>query len=128
MEGRKASERDKKQGKGKEDGSAASEPDLTNNDSTMEGQKRKAEECCTPDFIEDQSTIERRDDNLSKAGAAEELPDVSDMLLFTLDSPGGACAVSLSLMCLGLLSVHISIPKQIVVVDSTLVDNDAVKT
>ncbi|XP_068606928.1 general transcription factor 3C polypeptide 1 [Brachionichthys hirsutus] len=64
------------------------------------------------------------------AGEEEDGPagsEQTDMLPFTLDAPGGACAVSLSLMSLGLLSVHISIPKQIVVVDSSLVDNDAVK-
>ncbi|XP_069023396.1 general transcription factor 3C polypeptide 1 [Embiotoca jacksoni] len=59
--------------------------------------------------------------------APEDPPDVSDMLQFSLDSPGGACAVSLSLMSLGLLSVYLSIPKQMVVVDSSLVDNDVVK-
>uniref|UniRef100_A0A8C6NY38 Ral transcription factor IIIC subunit 1 n=1 Tax=Nothobranchius furzeri TaxID=105023 RepID=A0A8C6NY38_NOTFU len=61
-------------------------------------------------------------------GAPEEPPDVSDMLRFTLNSPGGACAASLSLMSLGLLNVFVSIPKQIVVVDSNLVDNDVAKS
>lgn len=59
--------------------------------------------------------------------ASEGPPDVSDMLRFSLNSLGGACLVSLSLMSLGLLSVFVSIPKQIVVVDSNLVDNDVVK-
>uniref|UniRef100_A0A8C6NYI7 Ral transcription factor IIIC subunit 1 n=1 Tax=Nothobranchius furzeri TaxID=105023 RepID=A0A8C6NYI7_NOTFU len=58
----------------------------------------------------------------------KEPPDVSDMLRFTLNSPGGACAASLSLMSLGLLNVFVSIPKQIVVVDSNLVDNDVAKS
>lgn len=57
-------------------------------------------------------------------GAAEEPPDSSDMMAFMLDSPGGAVGVSLSLFSLGLLSVYVSIPKQIVLVDSNLVDND----
>uniref|UniRef100_A0A8C4IB21 General transcription factor 3C polypeptide 1 n=1 Tax=Dicentrarchus labrax TaxID=13489 RepID=A0A8C4IB21_DICLA len=60
--------------------------------------------------------------------ASEEPPDVSDMMRFSMDSPGGACVVSLSLMTLGLLNVYISIPKPIVVVDSNLVDNDVVKS
>uniref|UniRef100_A0A665SYE8 Uncharacterized protein n=1 Tax=Echeneis naucrates TaxID=173247 RepID=A0A665SYE8_ECHNA len=60
--------------------------------------------------------------------APEDPPDVLDMVQFSLDSPGGACMASLSLITLGLLSVHISIPKQMVVVDSNLVDNDAVKS
>ncbi|KAM6972435.1 general transcription factor 3C polypeptide 1 [Aplochiton taeniatus] len=60
--------------------------------------------------------------------ASEELQDVSDMLLLSLDTLGGTCVACLSLMTLGRLAVHISIPKQIVVVDSTLVDNDVVKS
>uniref|UniRef100_A0A3Q3AAB1 Ral transcription factor IIIC subunit 1 n=1 Tax=Kryptolebias marmoratus TaxID=37003 RepID=A0A3Q3AAB1_KRYMA len=60
--------------------------------------------------------------------ASEDPPDVSDMLRFSLNSPGGACVASLSLMSLGLLSVFVSIPKQIVVVDSNLVDNDVAKS
>lgn len=56
-----------------------------------------------------------------------EPPDVSDMLQFSLDSPGGACVAALSLISLGLLSVFMSIPKQMVVVDSTLVDSEVVK-
>lgn len=59
--------------------------------------------------------------------ASDDPPDVSDMLKFSLQSPGGACVVSLSLMSLGLLNVYMSIPKQMVVVDSTLVDKDVVK-
>lgn len=59
--------------------------------------------------------------------ASEDPPDVSDMLRFSLKSLGGACLVSLSLMSLGLLSVFVSIPKQIVVVDSNLVETDVVK-
>uniref|UniRef100_A0A7N6A9M9 B-block binding subunit of TFIIIC domain-containing protein n=1 Tax=Anabas testudineus TaxID=64144 RepID=A0A7N6A9M9_ANATE len=46
----------------------------------------------------------------------------------SLDSPGGACLVCLSLMSLGLLSVYISIPRQMVVVDSNLVDKDVAKS
>lgn len=57
-----------------------------------------------------------------------EPPDVSDMLQFSLDSPGGACVAALSLISLGLLSVFMSIPKQMVVVDSTLVDSEVVKS
>ncbi|KAL4624441.1 general transcription factor 3C polypeptide 1 [Arapaima gigas] len=54
--------------------------------------------------------------------------DPTDMVLFSLDSPGGACVASLSLMMMGLLSVELSIPEHIVVVDSTLVDNEVVKS
>uniref|UniRef100_A0A667WLB0 Ral transcription factor IIIC subunit 1 n=1 Tax=Myripristis murdjan TaxID=586833 RepID=A0A667WLB0_9TELE len=63
---------------------------------------------------------------MNPAPAASE--ELSDMLRYQLDSPGGACAAALSLMTLGLLSVHVSIPKQVVVVDSNLVDNEVVKS
>lgn len=60
--------------------------------------------------------------------AAKDPPDVAGMQWFPLDSPGGACMASLSLMSLGLLNVHLSIPKQMVLVDSNLVENDVVKS
>ncbi|CAL1600805.1 unnamed protein product [Knipowitschia caucasica] len=71
--------------------------------------------------IEDQSGTSEAEGILSE-------PDVSDMMHFSLELPGGACAAALSLLSLGLLSVHLSIPKQMVVVDSTLVDSDTVKS
>uniref|UniRef100_A0A8C9TEX9 Ral transcription factor IIIC subunit 1 n=1 Tax=Scleropages formosus TaxID=113540 RepID=A0A8C9TEX9_SCLFO len=58
----------------------------------------------------------------------EQLPAEPDTVLFSLDSAGGACVASLSLMMMGLLSVELSIPEHIVVVDSTLVDNEVVKS
>ncbi|KAJ8391852.1 hypothetical protein AAFF_G00084680 [Aldrovandia affinis] len=57
----------------------------------------------------------------------EPEPD-SDMATFSLDATGGACVTSLSLLVMGLLSVELSIPEQIVVVDSTLVDNEVMKS
>ncbi|KAK3530144.1 hypothetical protein QTP86_014777, partial [Hemibagrus guttatus] len=54
--------------------------------------------------------------------------DVEDMLVFSMDSAGGATACCLTLLTLGLVSVDVSIPQQIVVVDSTLVDNEVVKS
>ncbi|XP_041133837.1 general transcription factor 3C polypeptide 1-like isoform X2 [Polyodon spathula] len=51
-----------------------------------------------------------------------------DMVLFPLDGPGGNCLASLSLLILGLLSVEVAIPDQIVVVDSTMVDNEVIKS
>ncbi|XP_056265529.1 general transcription factor 3C polypeptide 1-like isoform X2 [Pseudoliparis swirei] len=80
---------------------------------------------------EDPPSGERTDDAPVKEEpppVSAEPPNVSDMLRFSMDSPGGACVASLSLMSLGLLSVSISIPKQMVVVDSTLVENNAVKS
>ncbi|KAG5854560.1 hypothetical protein ANANG_G00039100 [Anguilla anguilla] len=52
----------------------------------------------------------------------------SDMVLFPLDGSGGACVICMSLMVLGLLSVELTIPDQIVVVDSTLVENELIKS
>lgn len=148
MERRDAAGRNKKESRGKEDSRPVNEPearpDMTNdskldkegeNDQNkVEGEHKNPDDCITPDSAEDLSSTEQRGDNLHEAassntalGAPEEPPDTLDMLPFTLDSPGGACLVSLSLMSLGLLSVYISIPKQIVVVDSSLVDNDVVK-
>lgn len=49
------------------------------------------------------------------------------MLQFPMDAPGGASACCLTLMTLGLLSVDVSIPQQIVVVDSTMMDSEVVK-
>lgn len=146
VERRKGSERNKEQSKGKKDGRAASEPEVkpekTNDDPTKEGEnnqkkvegEQKNPADCSTSVSEDPPSTGQRNDNLPRAArsnaaprAPEEPPDVSDMLPFALDSPGGACVVSLSLMSLGLLSVYISIPKQIVMVDSNLVDNDVVK-
>lgn len=50
-----------------------------------------------------------------------------ELLQFPIDAPGGATACCLTLMTLGLLSVDVSIPQQIVVVDSSLMDNEVVK-
>nr|XP_046226632.1 general transcription factor 3C polypeptide 1-like [Scatophagus argus] len=151
MERRTGSERKKKQSQVKEDGRPAAEPEAqlekADDESAKEAEnqqrtaeadrKAETEQKSQEDRVtaEDPSNREQTDDNLltvapSNAArrASDEPPDVSDMLPFTLESSGGACVVSLSLMCLGLLSVYISIPKQIVVVDSNLVDNDVVKS
>eukprot|EP00063_Salmo_salar_P067825 XP_014042660.1 PREDICTED: general transcription factor 3C polypeptide 1-like [Salmo salar] len=62
-------------------------------------------------------------------GLGPSLPlDLTEMLQFPLESPGGATLACLSLMTLGLLSVHVSIPEHIVVLDSTMVDNEVVKS
>lgn len=150
VERRKGSERNKEKSKLKEGGRAVSEPEVKlektndgstkeaeNNQKKVEGEQKSGAECSTA-VPEDPSSAEQRDDNQPGAASpnaaepaveepSEEPPDVSDMLPFTLDSPGGSCVVSLSLMCLGLLSVYISIPKQIVMVDSNLVDNNVAK-
>ncbi|XP_036395311.1 general transcription factor 3C polypeptide 1-like isoform X1 [Megalops cyprinoides] len=57
-----------------------------------------------------------------------EPESVSDSVLFPLDASGGSCVAALSLMIMGLLAVDVSIPEQIVVVDSTMMDNEVVKS
>ncbi|XP_050926445.1 LOW QUALITY PROTEIN: general transcription factor 3C polypeptide 1 [Lates calcarifer] len=104
-------------------------------------EQKTPENCLTAASGGDPSSGEQTDDHLPEEGpsgvaaasntaaqVSDDPPDLSGMLQFSLDSPGGACVVSLSLMSLGLLSVHVSIPKQMVVVDSNLVDNDVVKS
>ncbi|KAM9792810.1 general transcription factor 3C polypeptide 1 [Neosynchiropus ocellatus] len=60
-------------------------------------------------------------------GGSEE-PEPPDMLLYSMDSPGGSCLAALSLMSLGWVSLHLSVPRQMVVVDSQLVDKDVVRS
>ncbi|XP_074545488.1 general transcription factor 3C polypeptide 1 [Halichoeres trimaculatus] len=151
-EQRSAPEKKKKTSTGMAASKLVSEPEAQSNNSAaeegenhegkLEGEEKTGEaeeqknpeessKVCTGD---DQPSREQREDHLpesvssdSSREAPEESPNVSDMLRFSLDSPGGACLVTLSLMSLGLLSIHLSIPKRMVVVDSNMVDNDAVK-
>ncbi|KAG8558455.1 hypothetical protein GDO81_017001 [Engystomops pustulosus] len=51
-----------------------------------------------------------------------------DMLVFSMDGPGGHCVTILSLLLLGFISVNVKIPDQIVVVDSTMVENEVMKS
>lgn len=145
MERRKVTEKKKNQNSSTDgvraEGELEIRPEMMIEDSTKEGktnQKVEGEQknpghCFTPDS-EDPPRTEQRDDNMPTAASStaapqhpEEPPDVSDMLPFNLNSLGGECVVSLSLMSLGLLNIYISIPKHIVVVDSNLVDNETVK-
>lgn len=154
-ERRTRSEGKEKESEKKKDNTPVSEPEVqpekASNSSTKEGDDNQSKvegdresnnekTCLTAGSAEDPSTGEQTDNQpanekqLNVAAASnvaarslEEPSDVSDMMLFSLDSPGGSCVVSLSLMTLGLLSVYLSIPKQMVVVDSNLVDNDVVK-
>ncbi|XP_054438758.1 general transcription factor 3C polypeptide 1 [Pteronotus mesoamericanus] len=52
----------------------------------------------------------------------------SDLVAFSLDGPGGHCAAALTLFTLGLVSVDVRIPEQIVVVDSSMVENEVIKS
>ncbi|XP_029909764.1 general transcription factor 3C polypeptide 1 [Myripristis murdjan] len=95
-------------------------------------QQVNPEDSSTLSFSEEPSTREQTEEPAGVCPAMNPAPaaseELSDMLRYQLDSPGGACAAALSLMTLGLLSVHVSIPKQVVVVDSNLVDNEVVKS
>lgn len=51
----------------------------------------------------------------------------SDLVAFSLDGPGGHCVAALTLFSLGLISVDVRIPEQIVVVDSSMVENEVIK-
>ncbi|XP_041062206.1 general transcription factor 3C polypeptide 1-like isoform X2 [Carcharodon carcharias] len=57
----------------------------------------------------------------------KEIPVETEMVTYPLDGNGGYCVATISLFILGLLSFHVSVPEQIVVVDSTLVDNEVIK-
>ncbi|KAF3687926.1 General transcription factor 3C polypeptide 1 [Channa argus] len=157
LERKRALKRKAKQREGNEDGTQVSElggetsPESTKGGKNeMEGrdkslevdvnkssEQKKTEDCQTAVSSHEQTgdhvlSQEASGDGSAATNAAPQVtgdpPDISDMLQFSMDSPGGACVASLSLMSVGLLSVYISIPKQIVVVDSTLVDNDVIKS
>uniref|UniRef100_A0A3Q2Z6C9 B-block binding subunit of TFIIIC domain-containing protein n=1 Tax=Hippocampus comes TaxID=109280 RepID=A0A3Q2Z6C9_HIPCM len=82
-------------------------------------------------YLTTQTKLEKNIFTENRTESGEEAEDSrttdlehSGMMRFHLDSVGGACLVALTLMSLGLLSVHMSIPKKMVVVDSNLVDSD----
>ncbi|XP_057604744.1 general transcription factor 3C polypeptide 1 isoform X2 [Hippopotamus amphibius kiboko] len=52
----------------------------------------------------------------------------SDLVAFSLDGPGGHCVAALTLFSLGLVSMDVRIPEQIVVVDSSMVENEVMKS
>ncbi|XP_074866838.1 general transcription factor 3C polypeptide 1 isoform X2 [Carettochelys insculpta] len=77
-------------------------------------------------------------EKLKEAGKSDELDsfsfkdqegkDSAGMLAFPMDGPGGHCVAVLSLFSMGLISVDVRIPDQIVVVDSTMVENEVIKS
>ncbi|KAM6423805.1 general transcription factor 3C polypeptide 1 isoform 2-T2 [Liasis olivaceus] len=58
----------------------------------------------------------------------QDNPLGAEMVTFPLDGPGGYCSALLALFSLGLVSVDVAIPEQIVVVDSTMVENEVMKS
>ncbi|XP_051560417.1 general transcription factor 3C polypeptide 1-like isoform X3 [Myxocyprinus asiaticus] len=73
-------------------------------------------------------TPEEEQTEKQKEMVVKEDADTQGMLQFPMDAPGGACACCLSLMTLGLLSVDVSIPQQIVIIDSSVIDHDMLKS
>ncbi|KAE8579890.1 hypothetical protein XENTR_v10024224 [Xenopus tropicalis] len=67
------------------------------------------------------------EDQVDSFSFSDQDIEETDMVLFPLDGPGGQCATVLSLLLLGLVTISVKIPDQIVVVDSTLVDNEVMK-
>ncbi|KAG7485330.1 hypothetical protein JOB18_008080 [Solea senegalensis] len=110
-----------------------------NSEAKTDEQKKQNFKHVTISSGEDPVSTEQTRDHLPKEGpsevdaasntaapVSEDPQDASDLLRLSLDSPGGTCAVFLSLMTLGLLNVHVSVPKQMVLVDSSLMDSNLV--
>ncbi|KFQ55558.1 General transcription factor 3C polypeptide 1, partial [Nestor notabilis] len=79
-------------------------------------------------FLEKLKDAEKSDqpDNFSFKDQENEASE--DTIAFPMDGPGGQCVAMLSLFSLGLVSVNVRIPEQIVVVDSTMVENEVIKS
>lgn len=78
-------------------------------------------------FLEKLKEAGKSDEPDSFSFKDEEAEDSADRLAFPMDGPGGHCVAILSLFSLGLISVDVRIPDQIVVVDSTMVENEVIK-
>ncbi|XP_069726383.1 general transcription factor 3C polypeptide 1 [Phaenicophaeus curvirostris] len=78
-------------------------------------------------FLEKLKDVEKSDqpDNFS---FKEQEDKAEGMIAFPMDGPGGQCVAMLSLFSLGLISVNVRIPEQIIVVDSTMVENEVIKS
>ncbi|XP_067407291.1 general transcription factor 3C polypeptide 1 isoform X2 [Emydura macquarii macquarii] len=79
-------------------------------------------------FLEKLKEAGKSDEPDSFSFKDEEAEDSADRLAFPMDGPGGHCVAILSLFSLGLISVDVRIPDQIVVVDSTMVENEVIKS
>ncbi|XP_051993132.1 general transcription factor 3C polypeptide 1 isoform X3 [Xyrauchen texanus] len=80
------------------------------------------------DQQQEEQEVESRPEDEQKEVLVKQDADTQGMLQFPMDAPGGACACCLSLMTLGLLSVDVSIPQQIVIIDSSMIDHDMLKS
>ncbi|KAM6249709.1 general transcription factor 3C polypeptide 1 isoform 2-T2 [Porphyrio hochstetteri] len=79
-------------------------------------------------FLEKLKDAERSDQPDSFSFKDQENQPSEGMIAFPMDGPGGQCVAMLSLFSLGLVSVNVRIPEQIVVVDSTMVENEVIKS
>ncbi|KFQ93192.1 General transcription factor 3C polypeptide 1, partial [Nipponia nippon] len=79
-------------------------------------------------FLEKLKNAEKSDQPDNFSFKDQENNVAEGMIAFPMDGPGGQCVAMLSLFSLGLVSVNVRIPEQIVVVDSTMVENEVIKS
>ncbi|NXT02834.1 TF3C1 factor, partial [Jacana jacana] len=79
-------------------------------------------------FLEKLKEAEKSDQPDNFSFKDQESKASEGMIAFPMDGPGGQCVAMLSLFSLGLISVNVRIPEQIVVVDSTMVENEVIKS
>ncbi|NXY06078.1 TF3C1 factor, partial [Pteruthius melanotis] len=79
-------------------------------------------------FLEKLKDAEKSDQPHSFSFKDEENASSEGMVAFPMDGPGGQCVAMLSLFSLGLVAVHVRIPEQIIVVDSSMVENEVIKS
>uniref|UniRef100_A0A8C4UZ77 General transcription factor IIIC subunit 1 n=1 Tax=Falco tinnunculus TaxID=100819 RepID=A0A8C4UZ77_FALTI len=79
-------------------------------------------------FLEKLKDTEKSDQPDNFSFKDQENKASEGMIAFPMDGPGGQCVAMLSLFSLGLVSVNVRIPEQIVVVDSTMVENEVIKS
>ncbi|NXS07405.1 TF3C1 factor, partial [Neodrepanis coruscans] len=79
-------------------------------------------------FLEKLKDAEQSDQPDKFSFKDQEITPSEGMVAFPMDGPGGQCVAMLSLFSLGLVSVNVRIPEQIIVVDSTMVENEVIKS
>ncbi|NWR84499.1 TF3C1 factor, partial [Furnarius figulus] len=79
-------------------------------------------------FLEKLKDAEKSDQADNFSFKDQENTSSEGMVAFPMDGPGGQCVAMLSLFSLGLVSVNVRIPEQIIVVDSTMVENEVIKS
>ncbi|NWR76120.1 TF3C1 factor, partial [Centropus unirufus] len=79
-------------------------------------------------FLEKLKDAEKSDQPDNFSFKEQEDKAAEGMIPFPMDGPGGQCVAMLSLFSLGLISVNVRIPEQIIVVDSTMVENEVIKS